>query len=1803
MVMAALFLGRGALAAPASPLSVVKSASVSSVATGGQLTYTITITNTGGSSVGNAVLTDQVNGIGVIQSPPALPQLQVTSTKGSCTQGGPNGNVVTCNGGTLAGGASWTVTIGGQVTAGANTTLNNTAYVSATKTSQSFTTPSNPVSVLVTGSGGNLPDLTINKTGPTTVAPSSPITYTLTVNNIGGGNATGVKVVDTVPAGIGSISASGTSLFNCGVSAQTVTCTGGQVNQGQNATITINGTVTLTSGTLTNTAVVDPDNTIPESNEFNNTSATVNTNVGGPPAPALLEIKKTDGSPLPTVDPGDPPLWWAGAGPDPVNPGQTLTYKILVVNEATGTNPTATSLVVTDGTQGLDASSIVASETVVNGTVAKTDGCTVTAPQVRCTVKALNSLGTVAITISGTVIQSAGSTIFNSATVTGNIRNQGVTNTATEATTVRPRVDLTVTDDGSPNPVCAHSWPVDSPTNQHLPTPPNGLSPASGHPVPLLQTPDCLGGLTYSLVVGNSGNGPATGVEVRDPLPTGAIFDSYQDVDGAGFTCALQPGNVVDCTGGSIGPASIVHLNLLVVAPPNVGSITNVVTVDPNNTIFESDETNNTVSQTTQVSTGVDLVVWKGHKAGVVPPGSPTYKTLTEGFDPVATNGTETYTIYVDNVGTQDTTNVKVVDTLPAGTKFLSVKADQGFTCSQDGSATGGNVTCIGGHLLGTESESYTAPQPGGSTAAGEDHATITIKVFATPNVQPAMHNEVRVDPDNTIPEANELNNLYTDDATVGTGNDDKGAFNQLTIAKTQVSPSGGGTVATNGKVTYDLEVSNLGTDPVSNVVVKDTLPTGSRFISASDLDTTHAARFFCSHDGSPNGGVVTCTGGDFSGSLNTIPDNPGPGNVPITRHIRITVFAPNTPGTYTNHATVDPDNVVPEGNEFDNDSSVDTTVAPCVGLSDCTNENAFNELTITKTQVSPANPVARNAIVTYNLKVQNLGSDPAQGVVATDRLPAGFRFINAKDSSPGDPTAFTCGGPDASGVLTCSGGSLSGTVNALPGGAPTSRTIVVRVFAPDTPGTYDNLAFVDPNNTIAEGNEFNNQSSAETDVKNGGNGPYIDLQLIKTQEAVLDQDQPGGTGTPVRVAPGGPIKYVLEVKNLATPGPDGGDAFNVKVTDTLPANVTFFSAADEGAGPGNFSCGQRPGQPNTIDCTGGTIPAGASRKIDIFAVAPTNLAAIASDKGNIQQTLTNSAMVDPDNAIPEGDETNNVSSVNTLVQSEINLSLTKDGPGSASQNETTTYTIKVTNNKVWGNGQTAFNTTIVDPLPTGLIPLNVQADPGNFQCQILENPVNTVTCTGDLESTKSVTITISAFVTLESGTLDNEACVNTHFTPTTIDETDLTDNCNHAISQVKPPAPDLQINKTADVNSVTAGQKLTYKLNVSNVGTGPTDGTPVVVTDNVPSDVTVDQVVPPAGWDCSATVGNNVSCTVPSMNNGDSADIEIDTTVGSPTAPFTNTASVDGGGDLQTNNNSSSVKTLVGTASAIDLHVVSITDNPDPVNHGNTLTYTSIVRNEGTSDSGSGAVVRVVLPSTGVSNLAVTASNGFSCGANLTVDPSGKTFDCIGDFGASGTATDSTTITATMVVDAGAPPPDQLALTVTADPDNAIAESDETNNTLTETTTVSGTVCGGHPCIDLFATAAGTPLTSSGGPAIYFATVQNVGTDPVPDNPTTWTIEFSIAGAGTINSVIAPVGVTCLPPLGPVVDCSSNPGNPDPMDLAPGASVMFTINATDLDPPAGPGLLFQTTADSTSAIPELNEGNNTAIVPTLTSP
>ena len=1557
------------LADPASPISVTKSATPNPVASGAQLTYTIRVENLGGAKLDNVVMTDQVNGVGTIQQPPGLPQLTITSTKGSCVQGGPNGNAVTCNAGTMAGREIWTVTIRGQVTASNGTVLNNTASVTGTKSAQTFNT-NGSVSVLVqggTGGGSPHPDLTINKTGPTSIGPNAPMTYTLTINNVGTANTSDVHVVDTLPAGVGLNSITTTSLFVCtplpaalpippgGATPITVDCTGGSINQGQNATITINGTSPVGPATLTNTAVVDPDNDIEESNELNNASAAVNTAVGGPPPGPLLSIAKTD-------DPNAYP-WSAGAGPDPVNPGQELVYKIQVKNLAT---TRADDVIVSDGTQGLDASSIIASQVVANGTIGTFGGCVVNAPQVRCQIKSLNPGGTLTVTIRGIVIATAGSTLFNTATVNGNIKNVGVTNTDAEETTVRPAVDLSITKADSPDPACARTWPVgDANVGNHLPNPPDGLAPAFGTPTALLAAPVCLGGLTYTFVIGNSGIGVATPVTVRDPLPAGLIFDSYS-TDG-GFACAVNASNVVTCTGGSVPAAQTRFIKFRLVAPPNVGPITNTVKVDPNNAIFEPDETNNDASATTNITTGIDLTVWKGDRKGQAVPGDGA-PDLDEGFDPIATSGTGTYTVIVDNLGTQDSTGIKVVDTLPAGTKFLSVTSDQGFTCSHDGSSTGGQVTCVGGHLHGTAFEFYEeagAPPP---APLGDEFATIKIKFVATAFVQPSMHNEVRVDPDNTIAEVNELNNLAIDNTKVETGNDDEGAFNQLTIDKSQFSPVG--PVATNGVLAYDLLVSNEGTDPVSNVVVKDFLPAGSRFISAADL-AVGSAQFFCSHDGAAFGGTVTCTGGDLSGSLNTIP------GVPTFRTIRVIVFAPNAPGQYINLATVDPDNVVPEGNEFDNDDSVTTTVSIAGG-------NQFIDLTITKTAspgLLPAQHATPGGDIVYTIVVTNGGTDPAFDVKVVDTLPAGTTFVSADDITPPagpdtDPNDFTC--TFGSGTVTCTGATLDGSSGLA--GEPTSRTLEIRVRAPLQTGIrLTNQVRVDPDNTIPESSEINNSASARTDVKSD-----IDLTLTKTGPKKATQNQT--------------TNYTIQVKNEGD-----APAENVKVVDYLPIGLIPLQSVQ--ATPGNFACQVQENPVNLVTCVGDL-----NEKGDAFDHVTITVPVFITADGGV---LDNQACVDPDDTIVEFNEFNNCAENTTPVVAtapDLHISKSVD-KASISGGEDLTYTVTVSNN---GDADADGPVTVTDTMPANATFVNANPDAA-FTCSAPVGDVLSCSAAAGLTQGQSANIVIQ--MTVDSplppnvtsiqnlATVDPATCSSLGCEAESSNVDRLDDNSATATSTVGGSAIDLvMVNGTTfdAPDPVVAGHTLTYTLNVTNAGSASTSTDPapnlVVVRATLPAGLDLDSAAASNGFICipagpdTGPVGN-VDCSG-TLAAGDSTIVTITTTVtASAGTMLTVTAAVDPDDDILESNEGNNDKTAITSVVAapctgcIDLVAGSIPASPpDPVLNNTDVTYNFAVTNVGdTSTNGDPApndiVVTIDLDTTFNESTPVSASApGFTC-------------------------------------------------------------------------------------------------------------------------------------------------------------------------------------------------------------------------------
>ena len=1033
-----------ALAPPAQsdpvPITVTVTPSQTSVPSGSSLTYQIHVENTGGARVDDVVLTSQING---------MTGLILTSTVGSCGQ---SNNLVTCDAGSLEGFETWDVTIRGTVNAADGTTLNNGATVAATHASNTLSV-TQYTNVLVTNAVTEpRPDLTVSVQGPTEVGDGEAATFNLTVNNQGNANAVDVRVVNTLPLGFTFNAVTANSLFVCSntpAGSRTVVCTEGRVNQGANATIQIDATAGFGDDPIENTAVVDPFDEIDELNELNNTGHL--TAQGTPPPPQEgLTISKTD-------------------APDPVRPGQTLSYDITVQNIG---DRRADSVAVVDTTQGLDAASIVA--TTTHGE------CSVKAPEVVCTrtkpTLRLDVGEVMEVHIEGVVVNSAGSLITNTATVSGNIKNTGYTNTALTTTTVNPGVDLSVVQ----HAVVNH--------NDNI-----------GDGLP--DTFRAWDNYDYEISVGNSGIDDATDVRVRERLPEGVTLKSF--VAPAGVSCTQAPDTrIVTCTGldvaGSLSSGlpggTVEKITLTVIAPPDTGTVEAVVTVDPTNAIFESDETNNSWTALAQIETGIDLTVEKDSEPKVAP------------------SGTLIYTITVSNIGTQDSSGVLVRDLLPAGTRFREVVGDHNLTCSHNGADTGGVVECTGGILRGTHDHTL-AP----------DEATITITLFA-PTQPGFIKNQVRVDPDGQIEEILEDNNINTRMTEIVI---DGGCcvYHEFTIDKEQVSPAG--EVAPSGIVEYDLVVTNHGSDVAFDVTVSDDLPSGMTFRSADDtLPGTGA--FTCELTGSK----VLCTGGTLDGSTGQTAQ---PGDT--TRTIHISAFAPEQPGDYVNQATIDPGNTHPEADETNNFDNVTTTVALGGG-------GSYIDLTVDSRQTAPTdgggNPidVVPNGTLQYTLDVRNVGTAVAFDVAVRDTLPEGSVFRSARDTASGEG-AFTCS--HAGGVVTCTGGTLDGSNNDTPAAGDDVRHIVIDVFAPSQPGTYVNQAYVDPAEAIAENDETNNSDQTATDVRLTGGGNYTDLVV----DSVTADD--------TTLYPGQQYAYDVTVKNTGT-----DPAYNVVLRNTLDPGVTF---------------------------------------------------------------------------------------------------------------------------------------------------------------------------------------------------------------------------------------------------------------------------------------------------------------------------------------------------------------------------------------------------------------------------------------------------------------------------------------------------------------------------------------------------------------------------------------------------------------------------------------------------------------------
>lgn len=499
-------------------------------------------------------------------------------------------------------------------------------------------------------------------------------------------------------------------------------------------------------------------------------------------------------------------------------------------------------------------------------------------------------------------------------------------------------------------------------------------------------------------------------------------------------------------------------------------------------------------------------------------------------------------------------------------------------------------------------------------------------------------------------------------------------------------------------------------------------------------------------------------------------------------------------------------------------------------------------------------------------------------------------------------------------------------------------------------------------------------------------------------------------TASPAPVDPGKTITYTVTVKNN---GPSSTTS-SVTLTDTLPPTTSVT------APPTNCSGS------STVTCTISSLAVGAEKVFTITANVPSN----------VTGALTNTAVVTTSGSDSDPNNANNTETTNTDVNLTADLKVTmSDGPDPAVLNQDqVTYTMIVTS---LTGSQTVPNVTLVDTLPASATLITGSTTTDRGTCT--ENGgAKRVTCDlGSMAAGNTATITIKVRPGVK-GTMTNTANVN-------FDGTDP-DSSNNKASQDTTVAvfADIAVTATDDRDPVGVKNDLSYIINVKN--NGPSPSSDVSLTATLPSGVNFSSASASQGLGCSESSGT-VTCDLQAMAKDAQATVTIFVVPQNITSiQMSATAQVASDEtDPDSGNNSVTESTEVvdnPSKASADLSM-SIGAGPNPVNTGDTLTYTMTVLNNGT-DTATGVIAVLSLPAS-----ATVSSPGSGCSKDSQTNIVRCSLSNLGN-GASAQATVGVTPTQSGIIKATA-----SASFIGTDPDTS-------NNTANVSTTVNAATGGG---------------------------------------------------------------------------------------------------------------------------------------------
>ena len=423
---------------------------------------------------------------------------------------------------------------------------------------------------------------------------------------------------------------------------------------------------------------------------------------------------------------------------------------------------------------------------------------------------------------------------------------------------------------------------------------------------------------------------------------------------------------------------------------------------------------------------------------------------------------------------------------------------------------------------------------------------------------------------------------------------------------------------------------------------------------------------------------------------------------------------------------------------------------------------------------------------------------------------------------------------------------------------------------------------------------------------------------------------------------------------------------------------------------------------------------------------------------------------------------------------------------------------------------------------------------------------------------------TIAFDVTVDSGLTSGTPIANSataSFLSQTLG-TEQSVESNEVVLDVQ--APDLVMSKShADP---PPGGPVVFTLGVVNDGSAPTAGS-VTVSDSFPSaafsSISIDSST---GWDCSATVGLDLSCTRSDALPAGSAfpPIVVEAAlVGSPPALFSNTAEVAGGGDPNPVNNVA-IDYLPAPPATSDLAVTKSVGQSSVIT-GSRAIWTITARNNGPSPA-TGVVVSDELPTGADSDVSFTTDKG-SC--EVTATPA--VVCTIGglEAGESATVTISATVTATDTV---------ITNGVSIEGDQI--DTRPNNNEATASFEAAGTAD-----LSIVKTAGADPI--AGESFSYTLSITNDGPLEVFDPTVTDQIPALFTPTGW--STTGFFDCDDLPPAGGTMECV--PTGP----IGVGETVTITLTG-DLAP-ASAGVPFANTAGVYSSLADPTPENNSSSV------